>query len=324
MKKYPPRSAGAYLCTKVPLVNENSKLRDVSQLIEKRAKDFETINYIYVVDDENILKGVFSIKELFKNKGSLSVLDLANRNLVYVFAHSHQEKVAMLALKNSLKAIPVLSKEKKFLGVVASDDVIKILDQEATDNLLRISGVSESLNIKENIFTLPIIKSIKNRLPWLIIGLIGGILTAGVVSQFEAVLSKNIILAAFIPLIVYMSDAVGTQMQAFIIRDLSLNSKLNFLKYLLRQAAVVLIMALIISTLLFLISFSLYQSISLSFILASALFLAIVSSLFTGLIVPYTFSRFKFDPADVSGPIATIIQDILSILVYFFIANLIL
>jgi magnesium transporter len=121
-----------------------------------------------------------------------------------------------------------------------------------------------------------------------------------------------------------MSNAVGAQMQSFIIRDLAIDLKLNFFKYLIKQSAILLFIALIISFLLYIISFILYNLTNISLILAIALFLAILTSLITGLIFPFIFSRLKLDPADASGPIATIVQDILSILVYFLIAYLIL
>lgn len=174
-------------------------------------------------------------------------------------------------------------------------------------------------------FSFSLLKSLRNRLPWLIVGLFGGILSAFILSSFEGVLNKNIILAFFIPLVVYMSSAVGSQMQAFIIRDLaSEHEDFNFSKYLLRHFRVVLAIAVIISVLLYLIVLLIYHSGIVAQVLAISLFLAILSSIFTGLVVPYLFYKMKLDPADASGPVATILQDILSVLVYLAVAYLIL
>jgi magnesium transporter len=321
MNKYPKKTAGYFITSNVPVVNERQTVAEVEKLLINQVNNFATINYIYVINKRNKLLGVFSIKELFKASKDTEVRDLMIKNCITVSAYTNQEKVAMLALKNSLKAVPVVSKDKQFLGVLASDDLLKILDEEASDNLLKLSGVSEKMSASDNIFTLSIFESIKHRLPWLIIGLLGGIFTASLVANFEEILSQNIILAAFIPLLVYMSAAVSSQMQTFIIRDLFLNNNLKFLKYFLRQAGVVLIISIIISALLYSISFLMYQQLDISYILSLALFLTIITSLITGLIFPYVFSRLKLDPADVSGPIATIVQDILSILVYFLIAS---
>ncbi len=319
MKKYRPKTAGFYLNDKVPVVLKNKTVADVEELIKNRVSSFETINYIYVVNNQQNLLGVFSIKELFKADKKIRLIDLIKKELVYAYASTSQERVASLALRHSLKAVPIVNRQKHFLGVVASDDILKILDEELTDNILKLGGISE--NHKENVFSLSIAKSIKHRLPWLIIGLFGGIFTASLVANFEEVLSQNLILAAFIPLLVYMSGAVSAQMQTFIIRDLFLNHHLKFLKYFLRQAIIVSSIGLIISLLLYFISYLLYQQASLSFILSLSLLLSIISALITGLIFPYIFNRLKLDPADISGPIATIIQDIFSILLYFLIAS---
>ncbi|MEW6569883.1 MAG: magnesium transporter [Nitrospirota bacterium] len=174
------------------------------------------------------------------------------------------------------------------------------------------------------LFELPLSVSVKHRIPWLIVGLLGGILAAKAIGFFEGTLTKNLVLAAFIPLVVYMSDAVGTQMEAFIIRDLAVNPRLNFLRYLTKQLQIVILIASIISVILFLASILLYRDFDIGKVLGITLFSAIISSVFTGLIIPYLLSRLKFDPADASGPIATIIQDILSVIIYFGIASLIL
>jgi len=131
-------------------------------------------------------------------------------------------------------------------------------------------------------------------------------------------------LAAFIPLIVYMADAVGTQMEAFIIRDLALHPRIKFNKYLIKQVLIVATIGLLLSTVLFITSIILYQSMGIALTLSLALFLAIISSVVTGLLIPYLFEKTRLDPANASGPIATIVQDILSVTIYFLIASKIL
>lgn len=163
-----------------------------------------------------------------------------------------------------------------------------------------------------------------HRTPWLLIGLFGGLFSAKIVEFFETTLQKNLILAAFIPLIVYMADAVGSQMESFIIRDTAINPRLNFVKYLLKQLFVVSIVGLLISTTLFFVSLIIYKDVKISITLFLSLLFAIISSVVTGLIIPYLFERTRLDPANASGPIATVIQDILSVLIYFFIASIIL
>lgn len=324
IKKYPKKSAGSLMINDVPIVDENISVKEIEKILTNKKNVFSTINYIYIINSKKQLVKVISIKELFRSPKNLLAKNLDTLKIIYVSPYTDKEKVSMLALKHSLKAVPVINKYKEFLGVVPSDAILQTLYDESTENLLKLSGVTLNTPYQHKIFSLPLIISLKHRLPWLIIGLIGGLLMAGVVTYFENFLAVNIILASFIPLIIYMSDAVGTQMQSFIIRDLAVDSKLNFIKYLFKQLIVTILVALILSLLLFLISLFLYKTLFISLILALALFLAITTSILTGLLFPFIFSRLKLDPADVSGPVATIIQDILSILVYFLVASLIL
>lgn len=173
----------------------------------------------------------------------------------------------------------------------------------------------------DDVLKIPVGTSVKHRLPWLIIGLIGGVLAAQIVENFEGVLSENLFLATFIPLIVYMSDAVGTQMESFAIRDFAIKSHIHFIKYFVRQFLVISIIGVILSLCLLGIIIATHHEFKVGLVLSISLFAAVLSSLFTGLLIPYVFSKIKFDPANASGPIATIIQDLLSVSVYFFIAN---
>ncbi|QQS39114.1 magnesium transporter [Candidatus Woesebacteria bacterium] len=176
----------------------------------------------------------------------------------------------------------------------------------------------------DDVFKLSLTKSLKHRLPWLFIGLLGGLLASKIVGGFEELLSTNIVLAGFIPLIVYMSDAVGTQMESYVIRDFAMHPKINFIKYFMKHLTTVTFVGLIVSLLLFLSTLILNHELTISMVLSISLFFSILSSVFTGLIMPRIFEKTNTDPANASGPIATIIQDILSITIYFFVASLIL
>lgn len=317
---YPPETAGRLMTNKVPIVLENVTVNDVEQLLYKEAKNFESINYIYVVDRNNKLKGAISIKELFRSPKTFPVKELLPQKIISVRTHTDQERVALLALKHSLKTVPVVDKESVLVGAIPFDSILKILDKEAVEDILRLGGIYYKGSY-DDLLHLPVVQSIRHRLPWLLIGLGGGLLAASVVNSFEETLSQNLILAAFIPLIVYMADAVGTQMEAFIIRDLAVNPNFSFVKYFLKQVFAVGLIGLIISISLGIVSFLLYGNSLISVVLGIALFFAILSSVFSGLIIPYLFGKLKLDPANASGPVATIIQDVLSVLVYFLIAS---
>jgi magnesium transporter len=320
---HPAESAGHIMVTNVPTIHESATVGDAEQLLLKETKNFAAIDYIYVLDNKKRLAGVIPIKEIFRSPKHIALKSFPTKEMISVRPHTDRERVALLALKHNIKSVPVIDKEDLFLGIVPYDAILGAMHAEGVENILRFGGVSSHGSF-DDIFHLPILVSLKHRLPWLILGLLGGIATAAIVGSFEEVLSKNIILAAFIPLIVYMADAVGTQMEAFIIRDLAINPELKLLKYLLRQALIVVLIGLLVSAIMYGISLFLYHDPNISFVLVAALFCAIVSSLITGLIIPYAFEKLHLDPANASGPVATIIQDVLSVIIYFAIASLVL
>lgn len=316
----PSKAAGKVMTTKVPVVTIGATIADAERMLLKDARKYETINYLYVINTKGKLVGVLSVKELFSHPKSAKITDIMGKNPVFVHAHAHQERVAYESLKYNIKAMPVTDKKGVFLGVVESDDILRVLYEEMQDDLFHSAGVHKH-GVTDNVLTISVWRALKHRLPWLLIGLLGGILAAKIVGQFEDTLEKNIILAAFIPLIVYMADAAKTQMEIFIIRDIATNPNLEFKKYFLKQLTVVLFLAIITSGTLALIGRFIYQDATISMILGIGLFCAILSSVFSGLLVPYLFSKMRLDPANASGPIATIIQDISSIVIYFLVAT---
>lgn len=306
----------------VPVVHEKHTLSEVRSAIERHADRFSTINYIYVLDDAKKLVGVMSLRDLFRNPPSAVAGEICKRSsLVSVKPNTDQEHAALLALRNNIKAVPVVGDDRAFLGELPNDAILSILYKEMHEDALRMAGIRHAGGINANVLQLSLFDSLKHRIPWLIIGLFGGIVSARIIGLFEATLQENLILAAFLPLIVYMSSAVGTQMQAYVVRDLAMDRKLPFGLYLGRNVMLVLAISALLAVLLGGITHVLHGNISLSRALALALFGATMSSVLTGLIIPYSFSRLRFDPADASGPVATIIQDMLSILIYFGIAN---
>jgi magnesium transporter len=156
----------------------------------------------------------------------------------------------------------------------------------------------------------------------LVLGLLGGLLAAQIITGFEETLSQNLLLASFIPLVVYISDAVGTQMESFVIRDIAIHKGgIHFFKYFSKQFVIVTIIGLILAVGLYGITSVIHSNPKLSLAITLSMFFAIESSIFTGIILPVLFRRMRLDPANASGPIATIVQDILSVTIYFLVAS---
>ncbi len=322
--KYRPDSAGYRMIKNIPTALPQENILDVKQRLFDKAQEFETLNYIYVVDKAGKLVGVFSLKEIFRQKEEVSIEELMVRNVVKVRPHTDQERVAILALKYNLKSLPVVDKNNLFLGIIPSDVILTILYSENLEDILHFAGISKNNNfVKQSIQASPIILT-RLRLPWLIFGLLGGLFAAQIVNLFETSLKSHFILAAFIPLIVYMADAVGVQAQTLFIRGLALEANLDIKKYFLKELKISFIIALILATLLSLVSFLWFGSFLMGIILGISLFLTVICASIIAIVIPWLLEKFKKDPAIGSGPFATIVRDVLSLVLYFSVALLLL
>ncbi|MDP3995726.1 MAG: magnesium transporter [bacterium] len=317
--KYPPESAGRKMIANVPTAGPDETIAGVRKKLFEKAKEFETLNYIYVLSLEGKLEGVLSLKDVFRKPASNLVKELMAINIIKVRPYADQEKVAILALRHNLKAIPVVDKENIFFGVVPSDVILEILHSEDVEDILHFAGISKNNSFANKIFQASPFALIKLRLPWLLLGLLGGLLAAQIVGFFEESLRNNFILAAFIPLIVYMADAVGTQTETLFIRSLVYH--LDIKNYFLKEIKVGFSIALILGMALVLISCFFFNLFPVGIILGISLFFTIVSAFLLGLLVPYFLNKLKKDPAVASGPLGTIIRDILSLMFYFLIAS---
>lgn len=319
----PLDSAGRKMTDKVPIVDSGKTMADVRDILFEHFQEFETINYIYVVNKNHKLVGVFSVREVFQNPPDKPVKEIMVEKPIKVRARTDQEKVTRLAIANSLKAIPVVDEHDKLLGVVPSDTILAILDAEMREDFYRLAGIVGRHNY-EKTENLPIGTAFLKRIPWILIGILGGLLTARVIGGFESVLRENLVLAGFIPLIAYIANAVGIQTQTVYIRDLATRSKLSFLDYSLKQATTSFFIAATCWIIIWSLAFFIWQSSHLGLVVGLAVFMAILAATFFALFIPYSLQKFKLDPAIGSGPFTTIVQDLLSVIIFFSIASLLL
>jgi magnesium transporter len=324
MQALHPHAVGQLLNKNVPTVSGEKTLGDLAAQLKSKIKNYQTIHYIYVLDEARTLRGVLSITELFAKPASARIEKIMSRKIATVKPTTSRERAVYLALQRGIKEVPIVDEAGKFLGVLTGDDILITLHKEASEDLLHMAGVHHHHGKADDVLSTSIWTLLRHRFPWLFLGLMGGLLSAGIVNSFESTLEKNLVLTGFIPLVVYIAGAVGTQMEVFIIRDLAMDPKLNFWKYLSRQLTVALLIALLSGAMLYLLCSLWYHDNSVALTISAAVFAAILSSVFTGLLVPYALSRLRTDPANASGPLATIVQDILSILIYFEIATLLL
>lgn len=322
LPKWPKGTVGRKMTDQIMTAKPNETIAEVIARLRLPGGTPETLHYIYVIDDQRRLLGILSIKDLFRQKINTVLVNIMTKDkLITISPEASREEATYLALKHNLKVIPVVDQQNTLLGVVSDTTIFSTLYKEVHADLLHLAGIFQPKKMMDDILHTSLWRSFAHRIPWLLIGLAGGIVAARVVGTFEQTLSQNLVLAAYIPLIVYMSDAVGTQMEAFIIRDFAIDNKLNFKKYFFSQLLIVVMIATTVSLALLAITHRFYPDSPISIVISVAMFVATVSSVFTGLLIPRFLSSLRQDPANASGPIATVIQDVLSIVIYFTIAT---
>jgi magnesium transporter len=302
--------------------SQSETVDKVKEVLAKGARGFETIGYVYIVNADDILVGIVSLKQVLESASLTKLEDIMNTNVIYVKYHSHQERVVYLALKHGLKAIPVVDKERRLIGIITHKTIVSIFHHEFRKDLFMSGGIRHSKEI-ESIDT-SISKLVKVRFPALFLGLIGGLIAASIVTNFEDILNSYIILASFIPVIVYLTDAIGTQSQTLVVRLLALEPDFPILKYVVREVKIGLVLGTIFAVLLFIAEFLGWQQIRLGIVVGIAVFFSMAFQAFFATYFSITLAKLKKDPAIASGPLATIISDITTIAMYFGVAIVIL
>lgn len=320
-KHYKPESAGQLMLGGVRTVTPDTPIVDVHKWLRKHAENLGTLNYVYITDGQNRLEGVLSLKMLFTSDSATLVSEVMERDVISVSSDEDQETVAKLALEHQLKAVPVVDKKLHLLGVIPSHHILNVLQQEQEEDVLRAAGLPvEALRQEQQ---RPLSQA-WHRLPWLMLGMLGGIAAAVMIGLFEGVLAEEVLLAAFIPAVVYLADAAGVQVQTIYIRLLARKNDIKTLRYLYREILTSLIIAVVLGVSTLGIVAVWFDAGSLALVVALSVAVTIVVASIIAVILPWLFQKLRFDPAVASGPMATIISDVASILIYFTIARYLL
>lgn len=318
---YPEKTAGWNMVTDVPVFSGDDTLKDIEEFLIDRSSQFNSLDYIYLTDKINTLVGVISIKDLLVTVDkTLKASKIMAGSLVTAHVDTDQERLVYLALSHGLKSIPVVNEEGGFMGVVPYDTILKIFNHEVQSDVFKFGGIFHRIGDEYTSIHSSAFHMIRSRLPWLIIGVIGGTLAASLIAQFEELLSSFIALASFIPVMVYMSDAAGAQTEALIIRSMALDTQLNVRKYLTREVVVATVLAAISGLFAAFLAYITRQNLILGVIIFFALFLSIIASVTINTLAPLILRKFKYDPALATGPLATIFSDIATLAIYLAVA----
>ncbi|MDX1608194.1 MAG: magnesium transporter [Candidatus Spechtbacterales bacterium] len=321
--KLPQEAAGRIMTTNVPAVSLDATIGQVNKDLSDKRRRFETLNYIYVVDGDRKLKGVLSVKELFLLDQETKVSKVMRTDPISVSIYANREHVALTALKYNIKAIPVVDTEDVLLGVVTSDTILDVLHSEHLEDILYSAGITSPDETIFNFEGATVKMHIKKRLPWLVVGLFGGIVAALIIRFFEQSVRAEIALVAFIPAIVYIADAVGNQTQTLFIRTLALEHNLDFKKYVAKEMRVVFLLAIFLSAGFSLAGFLWSYSPQVALIVGIAVFITIIVAAIVALFLPRALHKRNYDPAVATGPFATVLRDLTNLLIYFSIARIV-
>ncbi|KIP21690.1 Magnesium transporter mgtE [Anoxybacillus ayderensis] len=315
---YKEYTAGSIMTTEYIAIHANQTVRSAMQILKREAANAETIYYLYVVNEQRQLVGVLSLRELLTSDDDAMIHDVMNDQVVSVLVDEDQEDVARKMQNYDFLALPVVDANNHLLGIITVDDIVDVISEEATDDYSKLAGVPD-VDIQYTPF-----EAAKKRLPWLIILLFLGMMTANLISRFEDTLQKVAILAVFIPLIAGMSGNTGTQSLAVAVRRLAMGDleKEGKWRMLAREALTGLLIGLSCGVVITIVVYVWKQQFFLGVLVGLALFATLTVATVAGALIPLAMHKLRIDPAVASGPFITTINDLISILIYFGLATM--
>lgn len=319
--KYDEDTAGGIMGTEMVIVNENWSMAECVKEMRLQAETMSEIYYVYVVDDDERLKGIFPLKKMITNPSVSRIKQVMEQAPVAVKTDTSIEEVAQVIEKYDIVAVPVIDSIGRLVGRITVDDVMDEVREQSERDYQLASGISQDIESTDTVFD-----QTKARLPWLLIGIAGGIASATILGGFEGSLGRNPVLALFIPLIGGTGGNVGIQSSALVVQGLA-NGTLdikNAMQQVFKECGVAFINSTIISLLVFVYNIFFLNSMAITLAVSLSLFAVVIFASIFGTIVPLTLEKFKVDPALATGPFITITSDIIGVLIYMGICEILL
>ena len=316
LMNYDENSAGGIMDLDFVSANWNWTVKHALQKLREQVENVDQIYTIYVVDSAKKFKGILSLKRFLYAKDDTLIKDLFKKDSISVLDTEPAESVALKMEKYDLVVIPVVDNKNNLLGRITIDDALDVIKEEAEKDYQLASGISEKVESSDSLFVIS-----RARLPWLLIGMLGGILGAYVIGFFEEHLKENAVMASFIPLILAMGGNVGVQSSAIIVQSLA-NNTLNYesiFKRLLKELIVALFNGLICSVIALLFCWITRSDFDLALTIGVSLVAVFTYAGLFGTFVPLILNKYKIDPALATGPFITTTNDIIGLLIYFLI-----
>ena len=321
LMRYDEDCAGGLMAKEMIVANVNWNILQTIEEIRRQRENVEKIYSSYVVDDQQKLVGKVSVKRIILANDHTHIKDIYDEGIISVETYMDEEEVAGAMRKYDLDAVPVVNLQGKLVGRITIDDVVDVITGQAEEDMQLMSGISSGVEEDDSIWTLS-----KARLPWLLVGLLGGTLGAWAIGFFEGDLKKNATLAFFIPLVMATGGNVGIQSSTLVVQSLANNSPFDdsFGKRILKMLLLALTTGIVLAVISYLIVWVWKGDVSLGSVVALSLVGVVMLSSFMGTSTPLVLDKLGINPALASGPFITTTNDILGIIVYLAMAHLLL
>ncbi len=323
-------TAGSIMTTSFIEVNVNDTVEQAMKKMIAQAVEAETINVIYITNKDKELVGVMSLREMILARKGQFINEVMNKRIVSALTSTDQEDVAEIFKDYDFASLPVVDDSNIMLGIITFDDIIDVIEEEATEDYSRLAAISD---VDFDTDTETVWMSAKKRLPWLLILSVLGFATSAIIAQFEGTIASVPSIALFMPMILGMAGNTGTQSLAVTVRGLNNNefdNKADIRKHLLREVGTGLLNGVIIGIILFIVTYLFLQltnnpdALKITEVVSLSILASLTVATLSGALIPIVINSFKIDPAIASGPFVTMIIDILALSVYFTLATILI
>lgn len=320
LMSFEPESAGGIMSTEFIRIFANNSVRETLNFLQKNTSQ-DTSYYLYVVDKENTLKGVVSLREIVTSSFDTPIMDITNPNVISVLYDEDQENVAHVFEKYGFILMPVVDEENHMLGVIEFDDIIDVIQEENTEDIHHLGGVNREERVDSTLK-----ESFKSRIPWLIVNLFTAVLAAAVVNVFEGTISKVVALATVMPIVTGMGGNAGTQSLTIVVRGMSLGelTKENAIRILFKELGVGILSGIVIGSVVAIGAMAMESNPIFGLVTGIAMFLNMILANLAGYFIPIVLDKVHVDPALASGVFVTTVTDVMGFFLFLGLATLVL
>ena len=317
--EYDEDTAGGLMAKELVKVNENWTVQTCLKEISRQAEEIDEIYCVYIVDDDDILKGVLSLSKLIQNSTHTIIRDIISPSESQsVRTDTHQEEVAQIMEKYDLVVLPVVDNLGRLKGRITIDDVVDVIREEAEKDYQMVSGISGDIDASDKV-----ILQTKARIPWLVVGTIGGLAGAHVLGMNSDTLNEFPAMAFFIPLITATAGNVGVQSSSIVVQNIAAGSRMldSFWQKIRKEFSVGTVTATFFASIIFVYNFLFSDNFVLTLAVSCTLFAVIIFASMFGTFIPLLLHKLKIDPALATGPFITTTNDVLGLLLYMFVSR---